>query len=59
MTSMTVLDPVESNSEALQLPPKEGINQVGDSSKVRNSNILQFLTKFMIDVKRATGGVTQ
>ena len=39
--SLKVLDSVEANSVALHLPPEEGINQVGDSNKVINSNSCQ------------------
>ena len=43
MPSVKGMDPDNASSAALHLPPEEGINQVGDSSKVRNSISWQYL----------------
>ena len=59
MTSLKGMDPYEASSTALNLPPEEWINQVGDSDKVRNSISWQYLTEFMLDVIRAPEGETQ
>ena len=59
MPSLKGVDPVKASSEALHLPPEEWINQVGESTKVRNSKIWQYLTEFMLDVIRSQEGGTQ
>ena len=53
MPSVKGLDIVEASLGALCFPPEEGTNQVGESAKVSNSNSFQYLTEFMLDVKRA------
>ena len=38
---------IEASSEALHLLSEEGIKQVGESAKLRNSNSWQYLTGFI------------
>ena len=59
MTSVKVMDPYEASSEALHLPPEEGIYQVGKSAKVINYQSWQHLTEFMLYVIRGPEGGTQ
>ena len=49
MTSVKVMDTFEASSEALHLPPEKCINQVVESTKVRNSNGWQDLTDLIFE----------
>ena len=51
--------PEESSSESFHLPPEVGINQVGESEKVRNSSSWQYLNEFVLYVIKAPKGGTQ
>ena len=57
--SVKGMDPYESISAALHLPPEESINKLGNSTKVRKSRICKYLNEFMLDVIRAPEGGTQ
>ena len=59
MTIVKVMDPVDSSSVAIHLPPEVGINQVVESDKVRNSTRWQYLTEFILYVIKAPKGGTQ
>ena len=48
--SVKLMDTVEAISEDIHLPPELGINQVGESEKVRNSISCQYLTEYILDV---------
>ena len=53
------MDPDGASSTDIHLPPEEGINQVVDSAKVRNYRSCKYLTEFMLDVIRNSGGGTE
>ena len=57
--SVKGMDPVESSSASLHLPPEVGINQVGESDNVSNSRSWQYLTELILDVIKALEGGTQ
>ena len=50
MTSVNVMDTVESSSLSLHLPPEEVINQVGYISKLSNCNRWQDINDLVLDV---------
>ena len=53
MPSGKDMDPYESSSAALFIPPEKWINQVGYSAKVSNYISWQYLTEFMVYVIKA------
>ena len=48
--SVNVINPVEASSVDLRLDPEVGINQVGESYKVRNSSSWKHLTELISGV---------
>ena len=51
--------PVEASSEALYLTPLECTNQLGESTKIRNSNSWKYLTESILNFITDPGGGKQ
>ena len=54
MPSVKGLDKIEASSAALHIPPEVGINKVGESNNFINSISWKYLTKFILDVIKAS-----